>query len=387
MSGIWIRVQGLMLERLMDAALKQGMRFKRVERPGDRSLLLLMAESQVPRFTALCGRAGIEFEEVSSQGINRLTRRAKARWSLVLCLILCLCALYMVSGRIWLIEAQVVDGDSAEQMELLQAAREAGLYPGMAQSDLKADETAGQLKIQLPQYAFIGIKRQGVRLQIRAVREHEQPEVYQLDQARDLVASRDAVVQKIDVLSGEGCVEAGDTVTKGQLLIRGEEQQTDEANRGVCALGQVTARVWSEGTAEAGLYERVKQPTGRERTGARLELWDWGKDLTYAEPFESEETYVQTLPVGGVFLPLRVVRTRHVETQETVINRDETQIRAQIGLEAMANALSELEEGCAIIDKWVDYSMIEGERLCARAVVEYAVNIAVSREALYQGGN
>ena len=138
MSGIWIRVQGLMLERLMDAALQQGMRFKRGERPGDRSLLLLMAEGQVPRFTALCERAGIEFEEVSSQGINHLTRRAKARWSLVLSLILCLCALYMVSGRIWLIEAQVVDGDSAEQMELLQAAREAGLYPGMAQSDLKA---------------------------------------------------------------------------------------------------------------------------------------------------------------------------------------------------------------------------------------------------------
>lgn len=387
MSGVWMRISGLMPEKLIDAALAQGIRFKRVERPGNQKLLALLSSGQARRFAALCEQAGIECEEVARQGVSRLSRRVRVRWTLALSLILGLCALQLAASRVWLIEARVLDGSSDGQAELLQAARTVGLYPGMAQRALDAKAVEQQLKIMLPQYAFIGVKRQGTRLEIQAAPEHEQPEVYKLNQARDLVAARDAVIQTIDVLSGQGCVQAGDTVTKGQLLIRGEERQSDEANRGVCALGQVMGRVWAEGRAEAELQERTMRPTGRVRTGARLELWDWGLELTGVQPFSCEETYVQTLPVGGVFLPLRVVRTRHVEMKETRVARDAAQIRAQIGREAMTNALSELEEGDAIIDKWIDYSMIEGERLCARAVVEYAVNIAVSREALYRGGN
>ena len=61
---------------------------------------------------------------------------------------------------------------------------------------------------------------------------------------------------------------------------------------------------------------------------------------------------------------------------------DEAALKEQIGKIALEEALSALPEGVQPVDKWIEYSMIEGEIVRARAVVEIRPNIAVAREAL-----
>ena len=69
---------------------------------------------------------------------------------------------------------------------------------------------------------------------------------------------------------------------------------------------------------------------------------------------------------------------------------DETTLKAALSEQAFAIAEAEIAQidadALQIVDKWIDYSMIEEGRLRADAIVEIHRDIATTREALAQEG-
>ena len=155
---------------------------------------------------------------------------------------------------------------------------------------------------------------------------------------------------------------------------------TDELTRGVCALGSVVARVWVEGAAEASTSVEELVPTGGERTESALTGPYFVLPLTRAEPFRLEKREESFLPVGGLFVPLGVSRVRHVELKTRVTQLDAEAVKREISEKALRIARGNRPEMSDEIDKWVDYSMIEGEKIRVRAVLELRMNIAGSTE-------
>ena len=99
---------------------------------------------------------------------------------------------------------------------------------------------------------------------------------------------------------------------------------------------------------------------------------------------------MERLPVGGLFLPLMIERTTYAECEVRGVDQD---------VEALKTALSEhlftlLEANIAaqganslqIVDKWIDYSMIEEGSMRAHAVLEVHRDIATTRDALAREG-
>ena len=65
-----------------------------------------------------------------------------------------------------------------------------------------------------------------------------------------------------------------------------------------------------------------------------------------------------------------------------VVTRYATTRDPRFDREFLGRLADALPEGVQPVDKWIEYSMIEGEIVRARAVVEIRPNIAVAREAL-----
>ena len=386
-----LRVEGAYPERLLGRCLSQGAQFARVRRSGPRTLILDTDERSAEIVLALCRRYGLNHRVLCLGGLSELLQKMRSRWTLALGLILCAALCWGFLSRIWIIDVSFTGPDAAlgSDAALRRCIAEQGLKPGMAASSVDTALLQKRLLADADGYSFIGVRVQGVRLLVEASPEVPAPEVYEIARVRDLVASRDGVVESVTVHSGEACVRPGDTVRRGQTLIRGEEDKSKEETKPVAALGEVIARCWYEGSAQAPLEKRVLTPTGRSESECRLELMGFSLSLTECEGYPSEKPETQILPVVGLFLPLEVVRTTRIEVEERREAVDEAALEATLTALARAEIQAKLTaDGIdyELAAAWEDVSRADG-MLRVRAVYEIFTDIAASRDELSEEVN
>ena len=382
---IRLRVDGLMLEKLLSLALKEGAEFRTVRREGRRCLILETDARGAKILLKLAQRFSIPCEILEKRGLNAAAQWLKRRWTLFLGILLGAVLLALFASRVWFIDVEwkserpVTHAES----EILDMLAELGVHPGMSRQEVQTDLLAMELEAASEDFSFAGVRLQGVRLLVEVAPAVEAPEVFDLDSARDLVATADGIVLSVNALSGKACVEPGDVVRRGDVLIRGEERISSETTREVAALGEVLARTWvvTEATGSTSSLER--RYTSRESTSSKLELLGWEWPLWEGEHFSLQESTVEELPVGGLFLPLRILRTTEREYVDTRVPVDEEALKTALAGRAEAMADAEIaalgEDVRQIVDKWIDYSMIEEDRLRARCVIEVQRNIAGTR--------
>jgi similar to stage IV sporulation protein len=372
-----LRFRGLMVEKLIERARGEGVEIELARKTGPRETFLETSESGARRILELAEKYKLDVKVTRVRGLPRLKATLRQRLAMALSMAVFLGALMMLSGRAWLVEVRLTGGESAS---LERAMRSEGVHVGMDLTGLNAYALSQRLMADAGDLSYVGVSRQGVRLLIEAVGEDEPPAIYDPAAARDLRATRDGVVESVTVLAGTAAVKPGDTVRKGQTLIRGEEKATDEVTRGICALGSVVAKVWVSGEAVSPLEEEVRAPTGRTRTESALTGPGFLYPLTNAAPFELEKTDESFLPVGGLFLPLGVERITHIELKTRTVPMDEAAVKREISEKALGEARQKQPPTATAIDKWVDLSMIEGGKIRARAVIELRMNIAGSTD-------
>lgn len=390
MNGdVRLRVEGLMLERLIQRAIREGARFRRISRHSPRAMILETDPNSAAIVIALCERFSLPCEVLARRGCDAMLRKLRQRATLLAAMLSCIAALALFFSRIWMIDIEMTGTRAAATASIEAALQEMGIRPGMAKSSVDAELLGDALSAAAPDFSFIGVQLQGVRLLVEAAPAVSAPELYELDSGRDLIAQCDGVVESISVLSGAACVQPGDTVIRGQVLIRGDERIAKDVSRPIAALGSVVARTWYEGSASAPLARRDSVPTGRSSLSAELRLLNFAWPLLEGERYSSQEEQTEILPIGGLFLPLEIHRTVRHETREQCAENDPSLLRRQLALLAFAEAGAQLTQshpgGGEIADQWIEYTQTAGV-LHARAVYEMHTNIAVTRDALYQQG-
>ena len=391
MNGdVRLRVEGLMLERLLERALAEGAQFRAVAPPHGHAILIDADPRSAAIVQRLCERFSLPCTVVARRGRDAMARRLRARATLLAGAVACLAALSAFFGRVWLVDVELAGGRSASVAPIERALEEMGVRPGMPKSAVDADRIESALAAAAPGFSFVGVRLQGVRLLVEAAPAVAAPEVYDVGAGRDLVALCDGVVLSVNVQAGVACVEPGDTVVRGQVLIRGEERISKEETRGIAALGSVVARTWYSGEASAPATRVATERTGRSSVSAALVCMGLEYPLTEAEPFAAQETCVETLPIGGLFLPVEVRRVTAYETRERVVERDPAALRAALETLAFAEAGAAMgqaaPDGCEVADRWIEFTQDGAGALRARAVLEAHMDIAVERGALYRQG-
>jgi len=369
-----IALRCAMPEKFIEKACAEEINVMEARRSGDGVLLLRVRGRDAGRLVSLAQRYSLRI--VSDRAVGRdIGRIIRGALPFAAGFLMCMALFLPLSGRIWRIDVRCYAGGEISGVHA--AVEETKTEIGGTFPD--CDMLSRQLESLCPGFAHISVKRDGVVLLVEAYRETDAPGLYDVKAARDLIAKYDAVVEKIVVLSGRAAVQPGDVVKKGQALILGEEKATDETTRGVRALGDVTGYIWVHAEEQAGLLQEISVPTGQERMRARLSLPGLTLPIRQADDFARQEKTQERIPVGGLLFPMHIERERLRETRTETVFADESALRAALEASAMAEAMSKLPENAQIIDKWTDYSMMEGDRLTVRVCLQASVPIAVSR--------
>jgi len=373
-----LRLNGRMPERFIGRALESGVEFAAIERTGPRELLLSVTPENAVRVRALAESYSLGCVEEGREGFRTYLIEALRRNTLFVGLILCCALVALFGSRVWSVDVICADGspDAALEQTLLGALSERGCGIGASRRGIDPDSLSAVLMGRFPRLTYAGVRLSGVRLTLEYGTADEAPGIYDIGEVCDLVAARDAVVLSVQPLSGTACVEPGETVTAGQMLIRGEERD-HEGVHAIGARGSVIGRVWFTAESEMPDHRETIRRTGRRDEERALALPFFGRVLKESVSFGQCEEEVSSVPVGGLFIPVTVRRRTLWETEAVSSPLTEGDMES-LREEAVLLARSQLPRGAEESRVWTDITSSDG-RVTVRAVIEAAVNIACVR--------
>lgn len=329
-------------------------------------VLVRVALSDVYRLRHLLRGMGIRMRVLRRRGLPFLRVRLRRTAPFAVCLAAALLVLWGICGTVMSVEVTGVT-DEPTRTKIFAALCEMGVERGVFTGEIKIHAVEEGVMARVRDLSFVSLKKKGMQLELHAVRAQKVENGFEGVPSVDVVASSPGLVTNVTVFSGTALVRPGDTVLKGQILIRGANA------KGLChADGIVLARVWQRGVGSASLLEEERTPTGRSRSYPILRIGETTLPL-----FAPEEEYAQYdiarsggLVPGRLFVPLQVERVTQHEVVTALVPRDQQQVKRQAAQRALTDALTRMPGSLTVVDKRLEYSNIKNEKLLAAVMLE-----------------
>lgn len=372
---ILFEIQTFMGVKLLKHAADEGVCVHDVSAPDEHTLNVWVCSEDEKAFRALIEKFSLPYTIACVRGRAQIRKTLRAHLALILGLIAGIALVYMMSLRIWLID---IEGGSSS---LAGSLKGAGVSVGQKKSNVNVSAVSRLLEAEYPEYAHIGVKISGVVLKIDCVKAEAAPDVYDISKARSLVAKTDGVIVDINVFAGQAQVKRGDTVFKGDILILGEERAgKDGSVTPVRAEGSVTARVWTKGKSAVRMTHKTRTRTGKTGAVTVIQSPFFTRKLAGENPFEVFDVETRESSLVGLFVPIRLVRYEYFECKYENSSIGEEKAR-QIAFEnALLKARTYAPEGAQELRHWNEYTLQHENTIACTAVVEWIMDIAVSKQ-------
>ena len=156
MNGdVRLRVEGLMLERLIQRAVSEGAHFRSIRRDDPRAIILDADPESAKILIALCERFSLPCRILSRRGRDAMLRRLKRRGTLLAGALTFVAILSLFFSRIWLIDVALTGDRSSDVRALEDALASLNITPGMAKSAIDPSALEDALAAASPDFSFV----------------------------------------------------------------------------------------------------------------------------------------------------------------------------------------------------------------------------------------
>ena len=367
-------LEGLNLERFVNMLSSRDIPLLAFRRSGPRQMICEAYQGDMPVIRALADEKGWKLLGEEPLRLAAWADFLRRRWGIPLGALLMVILTVTLYQFIWQVQ---IYGAGPYQGDIALYLREEGYGPGMLKKNMDARALTRKLNYRYPKVAWFNAYVHDMTLVVDCVQGIPLPEEKTAEPG-DVMASQDGIVISLQVHAGTAAVKVGDVVRKGQDLIRGLEREADESFRSVQARGIVNARCWTARSVKISLYQVNSSPTGRSAWQRQLCSPLLCYPISLQTPsFLAYDTQVNITPLVGSFLPVWIRDVYSYEVAMEYVTREEEQVRREAA-DAAFQRLSLAMSGNEMIDKWVDYCMIEGGFLQATATAEWITDICRS---------
>lgn len=379
MKGIsrWITVEGLNLERFVRMAGQEGISVAQMRKSG-RRLRLLAKETDFPRLQALAEQGGWAWKAGERSGLGRRLDMLRRRWLLPACALACTCGIILGMQVMWQVE---ILGAGSYQADVGTYLADCGIAAPMWKSRVEPAKLREELEWRYPRIAWVECGWRGTTLQIRLMEGVQEGESLSASGAGDVVASRGGIVDSVITAAGTAQVAPGQVIIPGQVLIEGWERGEGETRRRVMARGIVLARVWDSAAVRMSCVEHQTHPTGRQQLVWTIQGPWFPLGRQVPSPYACQDVQRTVMPLGGLFFPFTLVMERRMEAECVPHRRSLEQVKAEAGQAAMRILQEKMDFDDELVDKWVEYCMIEDEVVEAVAYGERLMDVALPKRS------
>ena len=376
--NLTLELSGLNLERLLRNAGENGVQLKNVRRMDERILRVTVSAMQKKKVAALCEKYGWQMTEIRAGWPLRCARTLKKRWTLGAAMLLGVFLVFVSSEMIWRVE---ISGAGENVAEVRRCLERENARIGRLKKRVSTDHLAEELALAVPGLSHVAARYEGSTLVVACQQAREGEHAGVDGQGAEIIAAREGIIVRISAESGTPQVKPGQAVRKGQTLIAGQEKTGGGELRACRAQGEIVARCFAKGEARVRLNLTGTVETGETRRRVYIESPKGSRLARDVADFEQQDVSVELQPIVGLYLPV----WRRVETlaQTVSVPRSRTISDARSQAQGAAEKIAKLNcpAGVEILDKWVDYSMIDDEFVYATVVLVFEAPIGARHGA------
>ncbi len=258
-SGNW--------ERFMNMCRHHHIHLWNIKRKGD-VVEFCMYTKDYRELYRFVGKSHVVPHLCEKKGLPFVWQSAIHDWTFTLGLVLFFVVLKVLSLFIWQINYEGQREYTKESVN--QEVEHLGVYPGMLKKNLDCDQLERSLRENYDNMSWVSAEEDGCVLNIKIKEGNAVEKIKESEEvAYHLVAPCDGTVQSIVTKEGTAQVKKGDAVKKGDILIRGIVEVTDDsetvvARHGVCADGEIQIQGRLTYEDRINLQHIEKNKTGKD---------------------------------------------------------------------------------------------------------------------------
>lgn len=375
-----IIVTGNSIERFINICSKRQILLWDIARKDDESALMRASLRGFCLMRPAAKKSSCRVHILKKCGLPFLLGRLKKRRGFKLGFLLFISLLTLSTSIIWEIEITGCKPEIVpEVMDVLELEK---IGRGSFKMGLNPKKIASEIAMKVDGIAWVGVEIKGVRLMVEIENSIEAPPLIKNNEFSNIVAERDGLVTKMEVLAGTPTIKEGETVKKGQLLVSGklESKYPELGTKDVHALGRVIARTWYESSLPVSMEYTQRIRTGKTHSSTYLKFLDGRLRLPGGDPpFEIYETSSFDKTLSGPFginLPIGLTVEKSFEIIEKQVPLTEEEAMSIAEEIARLDLSERLPEDCRVVDEKVNYVSEEGKTTYVQVVLECEEDIA-----------
>lgn len=328
---------------------------------------------KLPLLCSIAKEYGVTVTVEKKRGLKYKFLKYRKRFGIIAGLILVPLFIMFISNTIVIIEINGNEKNSDQQ--ILSVLEDMGIKKGAFISDIDFSYAEQHLRLSLDNAVWTAIRHTGCRVVVDIDESEKEPELLKERMTGNIVASHDAQIVSVNVLSGQLVKIINDGVKKGDVIISGIYADKKGQIRNVHALGNITG-IYNDSVIFSQSYDDIQHnPTGDvteqkyfEAFGFRIPLFI-KKDLP--ESFEYSETISPFMLMDNE-LPFAVVKLQYTEYKDYNVTYDIEQTE-KILMEKVQRYENNFLKDAQILERDIQKNQSEDK-------MEYIVNYTLKGE-------
>lgn len=389
-----ILIEGYFLEKFINICTHRQILLWDINRSSNSAMVLKVSIKGFKLLKPICKKTGCRIRILRKKGVPFILNRYRKRKTFILGALIFVLLFYILTSFIWAIE--ITGNKKVDTQLLLDKLASEGVKPGVLKYGIDIDKVVNDMMLEVKELAWIGVVVKGTKVKIEVVERVQPPPVVPKNEPCNIIAGRDGIIKSITAKAGQTLVKAGDTVTKGQVLISGVVRSLDESGKArekeppryVHSLGTVKARTWYEHRCPVNVKQYEKERTGNKKDNYTLVLLNKKINLFHKAPLFDDYDEVEIkkkLSIGeDLTLPFEFIINRYYESiiVENELSLDDAkQLAADT---AYSEVMKELADGTEIVKSGLNFTQDDSGQLNAVVTVECIEDIGITERI---GGN
>lgn len=337
-----VKIEGSNLERFIHRMLKNKIEIIEVKYQNYKEAYIKIFAKDYEKLEEIKTIYNISI--VDSYGLIKIKKRVKYNTFLIGSLIIGFIAIIILTNMIFSID--IIHNNKDVRKLLLNELNNYNIKPGTFRKDYKDLDKIKKniLSDYKDKIEWLEIERLGtkyiVRLELRELK--SEPKV---NENRNVVAKKSAIIKKIEAKSGEIVKNVNEYVQKGDVVITGEIKLNDELKSVISAEGKVYGEVWYKVKTEFPLFYHDEKITNNTNQVYTMKILNKTIELFNFNHYKDKKIDEKVL-FSSLYFPFQItkqkqtmiIKKENIYTDEEAINE-----ASQLALEKMKSQLNDNE--------------------------------------------